>query len=1011
MISQDEKDNSNNITFINPINQKEEKYYLINEEKEILLCKEDIIKEIKTNHGNNYDIKIKDLFKGNENNCYYINKEELKEKHLENLFELDKNANDLLINNQNEEEMDKLYKEVILKHPRKIIKGKIKKYSFFSWTGFFCSKKLHLWENNEFFSLGFGISSYFKTLKLFIFFFFIISCLNLILVVYYSKYKVDNNFLLKTTLSNTKITYYNSSFYYYNETNLNDLSLNCKDKLIGKVICRYRSYEINKIEDNLTTENFELNIPSKFKYYSIRVYDIDRHNKKIVSSCILENNCKIKISDKFSFYLFYECIDTSLLPENSSKNLLKYMIQGITITTSILLIVLYYFYKFGINIDNEEYYKDKVFINNYTLVLHDLKFNSDNFNKELNDLIYHLNKIIIDEIDKNNNDILEEKDLNIDKNTFIDKNEYNKHLNIFEISISSITDKKIETFKKIKSLQDSITDIRTDSDSIKKKIKKKISKSIDSISKRIKKEDNKSLNISFGSKDSSLLEDEINLSKEQEEKIEDKKMDIIEQKERILQEIEVLHKENEQKNYVEIYFTFRNPSISKIIYKIYKKNRFKIRRFFLYLICRHHKIKKYYYKGQWLNFHYANTTPSNIQWENCYFSLKLKLKRRCISFFTSIFIIAITTLIIVLIKLIKHNKTIVGLTISLIVLSVNIFSSILLNKLTLLEKYSTLTKNISSNIAKYFFLNFFLSTIFINMPSFFTYNDFNGYSQVIYSILMNMFLSIFTVHGKVIFFYCLNLLRRYIDSKFENGKKTHFNHKTKYEKLYTGSEFPIDERYSTILVNLGICLIYGTYCPLIYSFFTLFLLTTFIVDKYLIINYYIKPPYYDNYLSKITKYYLFFIIIAFFYGTIFQLSNPYLLDYYQNDKLHQFSKIDDIELYMIINPLTIIYYSISKSNLTPILIYNLTSLFLIYVIILILFLAPILILKIIKICKKTFKSSKYNSPEIDIGLIYSLDELNKYFEVKKLELFRLLVNIKKNKKKKNGRLFSFTELL
>ena len=78
--------NNINIFFFNPINQKEEKYTLLNEEKELLLCKQDILNEaIKEN--NNYNIKIEELFQGEENNnYYYINKELLKEKYLKNFL-------------------------------------------------------------------------------------------------------------------------------------------------------------------------------------------------------------------------------------------------------------------------------------------------------------------------------------------------------------------------------------------------------------------------------------------------------------------------------------------------------------------------------------------------------------------------------------------------------------------------------------------------------------------------------------------------------------------------------------------------------------------------------------------------------------------------------------------------------------------------------------------------------------------------------------------------------------
>ena len=109
--------------------KKLEKYKLINEEEELLLCKEEFLNEIKQNKQNKEeDIKIKELFKGDDNdNFYYLNKNELKKKYLKIETNLDEDieSSKSFIDNQNEKEMEKLYEETILKHPRKIIDGKI----------------------------------------------------------------------------------------------------------------------------------------------------------------------------------------------------------------------------------------------------------------------------------------------------------------------------------------------------------------------------------------------------------------------------------------------------------------------------------------------------------------------------------------------------------------------------------------------------------------------------------------------------------------------------------------------------------------------------------------------------------------------------------------------------------------------------------------------------------------------------------------------------------------------
>ena len=65
-----------------------------------------------------------------------------------------------------------------------------------------------------------------------------------------------------------------------------------------------------------------------------------------------------------------------------------------------------------------------------------------------------------------------------------------------------------------------------------------------------------------------------------------------------------------------------------------------------------------------------------------------------------------------------------------------------------------------------------------------------------------------------------------------------------------------------------------------------------------------------------------------------------------------------------------------------------------------LFIIPIILINIYEICKKKDKKkvSLQNAPNVDIGIVYSLDELNKYYEVKKLELFKFLLNFDKKSK-------------
>ena len=59
--------------------QKDETFTLINKENEIILCKNDLLNELKSGK---YRIKIEEFFKDKDSdNCYYMNKEKMKQEH------------------------------------------------------------------------------------------------------------------------------------------------------------------------------------------------------------------------------------------------------------------------------------------------------------------------------------------------------------------------------------------------------------------------------------------------------------------------------------------------------------------------------------------------------------------------------------------------------------------------------------------------------------------------------------------------------------------------------------------------------------------------------------------------------------------------------------------------------------------------------------------------------------------------------------------------------------------
>ena len=333
-----------------------------------------------------------------------------------------------------------------------------------------------------------------------------------------------------------------------------------------------------------------------------------------------------------------------------------------------------------------------------------------------------------------------------------------------------------------------------------------------------------------------------------------------------------MHREYSLKKYVDIYITFRNQLVTNLIHDIY--NRGIIIRLFYNISCQKKKIEKYYYKNQWLHFYFAKENPSDIKWENFYISTCEKCGRRFLSILISFLFIFSVAIVMIIIKNVEDYYVFLSLILTNII---NLGSSLVLHKLTKFEKYSSDSKEIFSNISKFYWLNFLINlTVLCKKGNYtiFSYHDMEDYFIFNKIIIKNMLTTIGLSQLTTLIFYFWNILKRYSDSKYNNGKTTELNNKIKYQELYLGPDFPFEDRYGQILLNLSLCLLFGTNSPLIYFFFVGFLIVTFIVDKFLMIYYYKKPPLYGSLLSKKILNYFFLVLLIYIYGLIYNISNP-----------------------------------------------------------------------------------------------------------------------------------------
>ena len=1020
-------------------NKKSEKFKLLNEKEEILICKEDLIENIKSTKENEEFIKISDIYKGEEeDSLFYLNKKEVSKKLIKNAINLEKEEENSIIdslNNKDKNVMEKLYNEVQLKHPRKIINGKIKRYPFFSWSGFFCCNK------SEYLSLGQGYITYFNTIKLLIVIFLIIFLIHIYPIALYTKFSpifnsFSNETLLSTTLGNTIIGYFNTSIIFIDaSTNLSSKSFHfeCTNNSIEEIILIKYYYDIppNKHDIEKTGVKKEMEIEFyKLLYalgeqqnYYLQHYDFGNY----YIDCKGKNSCNIELKSMIhendlniseyhqnkTFVISYSCRKISIDKErNTEKNvyILDIAVIFITLITLVILIIFYNLYKYVVTRDQKEIQEKQIFINNFTLVLSDLKIISDNFNQEMNDLISFLNNII-----------------NNHKHLLLSNNESYKEINfnIFDISISEVNQNKIDLFKKIKTLQNDIKDIKNDKDSLKEKLKDNIKEIYHSIHSIVTNLSDKEVELQENEESENNIINE-NKSSEQDEggnfekeiKIAKKKNQIYEELKKINVEITKLHKENSFKKYSNIYITFRNQLIPHLIYDIYNKSKFI--RFIYYIFCQSRKLKNLYYKNQWLNFDIAKDNPSDIKWENCYISSWKKFGRKFLSILASLIIVISIGLINIFINL-DYELTL--FLKSFIPSIVNITSGLILNFFTKFEKHSSKSKEIIAGITKIYWMNLIvsISIFFINENMLiFSYFEIEKYYYLNKVLIKNMIWSIFLSQIASIVFYLWDMIKRFSDSKWNNGKTTQLTSKVKYEKIYLGGEFPFSERYAKIFVNLSICLFYGTNCPIIYIFFILFLIVTFIVDKYLMINYYKKPPFFGSFLpNKILDYFLICIFI-YMYGLLYQLSNPYIADNFllqiefikknNNDNISALILNIIYCIYYLINPITIIYIFLFNCDSTNKLLpekehsfyyYNFNPVLLVhFFIFMIFFINPVSLIKNSISPQKKILSFLNTSP-IELGILYTFDELKKYYEIKKLQLFNLIIDSNTNDKNIN----------
>ena len=95
-----------------------------------------------------------------------------------------------------------------------------------------------------------------------------------------------------------------------------------------------------------------------------------------------------------------------------------------------------------------------------------------------------------------------------------------------------------------------------------------------------------------------------------------------------------------------------------------------------------------------------------------------------------------------------------------------------------------------------------------------------------------MIFNIFTPHVANFGYICLKSFQRFIDRGFtKDEKKTKQIFQKNYEDLYTNIDFLMESRFSTILVNIYIIMMYSPGIPILYVIGAVIFFTTYWMDK------------------------------------------------------------------------------------------------------------------------------------------------------------------------------------
>ena len=390
------------------------------------------------------------------------------------------------INSNDEIQMRKLFEEVERQHPRKIKDNRIEKYPLCCGTDtgiIGCGTASNVSDLNPF---GIGITNYFKTVKAFSIIFLIMVIINIPVYVMYTQSHKENEVLtyqdalFKTTIGNIASTLYNCEKIPVSELETQSLlslgilstsstskdfkvSLNCQGYAISAInLFGISTSQVDNIQNsancidfgssqNITiskTCSFVGNVTEAAKYCignATSTCEFYLDSTKLINECQGE-----ELYD--NFFLGYSCLDNELpigfwkvSRENAS-------IIVISIDVACILIFILSIIVISVSQkSNAKIYKENTNqISDYSIHIKDLELDYSNIDKEVDELLNHLNNVLHLEENK------KEKSKNKDFTPFYEVNY--PILNDEKLSLvlkkNDIIEKQTETKRRLRELEE-----------------------------------------------------------------------------------------------------------------------------------------------------------------------------------------------------------------------------------------------------------------------------------------------------------------------------------------------------------------------------------------------------------------------------------------------------------------------------------------------------------------------------------------------------------------------------